>query len=252
MGEVWRATDTRLRREVAIKVLPAAFTEEKDRLTRFEREAQILAQLHHPKIASIHGLEEADGIRALVMELVEGDDLSALMARGPMPVDEARTIARQIAEALEEAHEKGIVHRDLKPQNVKVTPEGKVKVLDFGLAKAMDSSGTGSSAPDLGRSPTMLDSPTLTATPGTQMGVILGTAGYMACGEARGPRAARASLSSPSRTGRSRRSPTRAGRWRRSAAGSPTVGLSSSSPAGATSGTTRSGPSPFPAARPGR
>jgi serine/threonine protein kinase len=186
MGEVWRATDTKLKREVAIKVLPAAFTEDKDRLARFEREAQILASLSHPNIASIHGLEEGEGVRALVMELVEGDDLSVLMASGPMPVDEARSIARQVAEALEEAHEKGIVHRDLKPQNVKVTPDGKVKVLDFGLAKAMDPAGTGSSATDHGRSPTMLDSPTLTAMPGTQIGVILGTAGYMAPEQARG------------------------------------------------------------------
>ncbi|HYN41981.1 MAG TPA: protein kinase, partial [Thermoanaerobaculia bacterium] len=184
--EVWRATDRKLRRDVAIKILPEAFTEDRDRLARFEREAQILASLSHPNIASIYGLEEADGVRALVMELVDGDDLSVLLARGPVPLDETRTIALQIAEALEEAHEKGIVHRDLKPQNVKVTPQGKVKVLDFGLAKAMDQSGTGASVSDLGRSPSMLDSPTMTATPGTQMGVILGTAGYMAPEQARG------------------------------------------------------------------
>ncbi len=186
MGEVYRARDTRLDRDVAIKVLPAAFTEDADRLARFEREAKLLAQLQHPNIASIFGLEQSGGARALVMELVEGDDLSVLMASGPMPVDEVRKIARQIAEALEEAHEKGIVHRDLKPQNVKVSPDGKAKVLDFGLAKAMDRSGAGASAADLGRSPTMVDSPTLTAMPGTQMGVILGTAGYMAPEQARG------------------------------------------------------------------
>jgi Tol biopolymer transport system component len=186
MGEVYRARDGRLDRDVAIKVLPAAFTADPDRLARFEREARLLAQLQHPNIASIYGLEESGGVRALVMELVEGEDLSVLMAHGPMPVDDARAIARQVAEALEEAHEKGIVHRDLKPQNVKVTPDGKVKVLDFGLAKAMDPSGGSASSSDLGRSPTMLDSPTLTATPGTQTGVILGTAGYMAPEQARG------------------------------------------------------------------
>ena len=128
MGEVWRAMDTRLDRQVAIKVLPAAFTADKDRLARFEREAKLLAQLHHPNIASIFGLEESDGVRALVMELVDGEDLSAHMAHGPLPVDEALQIARQIAEALEAAHEKGIVHRDLKPANVKgqgqVSPDG--------------------------------------------------------------------------------------------------------------------------------
>src|SRR4029079_1391668 len=131
MGEVYRATDSKLRREVAIKVLPAAFTEDKERLARFEREAQLLAQLHHPNIASVFGLEDANGVRALVMELVDGDDLSVLLARGPVPLDDALAIARQIAEALEAAHEQGIVHRDLKPANVKVRADGAVKVLDF-------------------------------------------------------------------------------------------------------------------------
>src|SRR5688500_18755027 len=138
MGEVWRATDPKLRREVAIKVLPAAFTSDPERLARFEREAQLLAQLHHPNIASIFGVEESDGVLALVMELVEGDDLARLIAHGPLSVDDALAIARQIAEALEAAHEHGIVHRDLKPANVKVRADGTVKVLDFGLAKAAD------------------------------------------------------------------------------------------------------------------
>ena len=185
MGEVYRATDTKLKRDVAIKVLPAAFTEDRERLARFEREAQLLAQLHHPNIASIFGLEESGGIRALVMELVEGDDLSALIARGPLPVGEALPIARQIAEALEVAHEQGIVHRDLKPANVKVRADGSVKVLDFGLAKAMDSAAA-SSAAALARSPTLMNSPTLTAAYGTQLGVILGTAAYMSPEQAKG------------------------------------------------------------------
>src|SRR5437868_15218422 len=178
MGEVWRATDSRLKREVAIKVLPAAFTADPERLARFEREAQLLAQLHHPNIASIFGLEESDGVRALVMELVDGDDLSTRITRGPLPIDEALAIARQIAEALEAAHERGIVHRDLKPGNVKVRADGTVKVLDFGLAKAyVGDSGPGATNVSM--------SPTLTAT-GTAAGVILGTAAYMAPEQARG------------------------------------------------------------------
>ncbi|MCB1008169.1 MAG: serine/threonine-protein kinase [Acidobacteria bacterium] len=185
MGEVYRATDTKLKREVALKVLPPAFTEDAERLARFEREAQLLAQLHHPNIASIFGLEEGDGIRALVMELVEGPTLAERLESGALPVEEALLVAHQIAEALEEAHEKGIVHRDLKPQNVKASVDGKVKVLDFGLAKAMDSAGE-SPAVDLARSPAMMNSPTLTAVHGTQLGTILGTAGYMAPEQARG------------------------------------------------------------------
>ncbi|MFN7988545.1 MAG: protein kinase [Thermoanaerobaculia bacterium] len=185
MGVVYRATDSKLKREVAIKVLPEAFAADVDRLARFEREAQVLAQLQHPNIASIYGLEESGGIRALVMELVEGEDLAGRLKRGPLPLDEALSVARQIAEALEAAHEKGIVHRDLKPANVKLTREGAVKVLDFGLAKAMDTPGT-SSAADLGRSPTLMNSPTMTAAHGTQLGVILGTAAYMSPEQARG------------------------------------------------------------------
>ncbi|MCL4838254.1 MAG: serine/threonine-protein kinase [Thermoanaerobaculia bacterium] len=185
MGEVYRGTDTRLKREVAVKVLPAAFTEDRERLARFEREAQLLAQLHHPNIASIFGLEESDGTRALVMELVEGPTLAERLASGALPLPESLSIARQIAEALEEAHEKGIVHRDLKPANVKVTDEGKVKVLDFGLAKALDPMAASGSGAALA-SPAMLSSPTLTAAHGTALGMILGTAAYMSPEQARG------------------------------------------------------------------
>ncbi|MEO7972754.1 MAG: serine/threonine-protein kinase, partial [Thermoanaerobaculia bacterium] len=182
MGEVWRATDSKLQREVAIKVLPAAFIEDKERLARFEREAQLLAQLHHPNIASIFGLEESEGVRALVMELVEGEDLAERLARGPLPLGDALTIARQIAEALEVAHDKGIVHRDLKPANIMLTADGTIKVLDFGLAKALDPAGA-AHLPD--KSPAMMNSPTLTAA-GTQLGMILGTAAYMSPEQAKG------------------------------------------------------------------
>jgi len=177
MGEVYRATDSKLRRDVAIKVLPAAFTEDADRLERFEREAQLLAQLHHPNIASIFGLEESGGTRALVMEMVEGEDLSARIARGPVPIDEALPIARQIAEALEAAHAAGIIHRDLKPANVKVKADGTVKVLDFGLAKSME--------PTALSGGNLANSPTLTGR-ATQLGMIMGTAAYMAPEQARG------------------------------------------------------------------
>jgi eukaryotic-like serine/threonine-protein kinase len=178
MGEVYRARDTRLNRNVAIKVLPAAFTEDGERLLRFTREAQFLAQLHHPNIATVFGLEESSGRRALVMELIDGQDLSARIRLGPIPLDEALPIAKQIAEALEAAHEHGIVHRDLKPANVKIGADGNVKVLDFGLAKALDPTG----APD----PADVDhSPTFTAH-GTQHGTILGSAAYMAPEQARG------------------------------------------------------------------
>ena len=185
MGEVWRATDTRLDREVAIKVLPAAFTDEKDRLARFEREAKLLAQLHHPNVASIFGLEDCDGVRALVMELVEGPTLADRLSAGALSLDESLSIARQIAEALEEAHGKGIIHRDLKPQNIKAPADAKVKVLDFGLAKAMAPPGT-DSAPDLARSPVIMNSPTMTVMSGTELGVILGTAAYMPPEQTRG------------------------------------------------------------------
>ena len=176
MGEVYRARDTKLNRNVAIKVLPESFAQDAERLARFTREAQTLAALNHPNIAQIYGLEGA----ALVMELVEGEDLSQHIARGAMPLPEALATARQIADALEAAHELGIVHRDLKPANVKVRPDGTVKVLDFGLAKALDPSASSSGA---GASPS--NSPTLTAH-GTQLGMIIGTAAYMAPEQARG------------------------------------------------------------------
>jgi serine/threonine-protein kinase len=167
MGEVWRATDTKLNRDVAIKILPDAFAQNADRMARFQREAQVLASLNHPNIAAIYGVED----RALVMELVEGETL-----HGPMPLDEALAVARQLAEALEYAHERGIVHRDLKPANIKITPEGRVKVLDFGLAKAMS---TDAATADPHSSPTL----TMRA---TMAGVILGTAAYMSPEQARG------------------------------------------------------------------
>src|SRR5580765_2565197 len=138
MGQVYRAHDTKLNRDVALKILPDAFAGDLDRLARLTREAQTLAALNHPNIAHIHGLEESGGVRALVMELVEGEDLSQLIARGGIPLEEALPIARQICEALEAAHAQGIIHRDLKPANIKITPDGVVKVLDFGLAKLTD------------------------------------------------------------------------------------------------------------------
>jgi eukaryotic-like serine/threonine-protein kinase len=171
MGAVYRAHDTRLNRDVAIKVLPDALANDPDYLERFTREAQVLASLNHPNIAAIYGVED----RAIVMELVEGETLAERIARGPIPLEEALGIARQIAEALEAAHEKGIIHRDLKPANVKVTPDGVVKVLDFGLAKAAEPAASASTA----------NSPTLTLR-ATQVGVILGTAGYMAPEQAAG------------------------------------------------------------------
>ena len=179
MGEVFRARDTKLDREVAIKVLPAEVARDEERLARFRREAHLLAALNHPNIAAIHGLDEADGKPFLVLELVPGEDLAQRLKRGPIPLDEALPIARQIAEALEEAHEKGIVHRDLKPANVKVTPDGKVKVLDFGLAKAWSGDAGPGSSPDLSQSPTL-------AHTGTAAGLILGTAAYMSPEQARG------------------------------------------------------------------
>jgi Tol biopolymer transport system component len=180
MGEVYRATDTKLGRDVAIKVLPPDVAQDPERLARFEREAHLLAALNHPNVAAIYGLEETDGTPFLALELVEGEDLKERLARGAIPVDEALEIAKQVAEALEEAHDKGIVHRDLKPANVKLTPDGTVKVLDFGLAKAWGG-GTGSGGP----SADLSQSPTLTHT-GTQAGVILGTAAYMSPEQARG------------------------------------------------------------------
>src|ERR1700686_2347677 len=151
MGEVYQAHDTKLGREVAIKVLPEAFAHDADRLSRFQREAKMLAALNHPNIATIHGLEQSGGTTYLVMELVSGETLQERVKRdGPVPVEETLKIAVQIAEALEAAHEKGIIHRDLKPANVKLTPEGKVKVLDFGLAKAFAGD---TSTEDMGNSP---------------------------------------------------------------------------------------------------
>ncbi len=175
MGEVYRARDARLGRDVAVKVLPESFAKDAERLARFEREAKVLASLNHPHIAAIYGLEETDGGRALVMELVEGPTLAERIAQGPLALDEALPIARQIAEALEAAHERGIVHRDLKPANVKLSADGRVKVLDFGLAKALDPAVSGQ----------LVDSPTITAM-ATQHGVILGTAAYMSPEQARG------------------------------------------------------------------
>src|SRR6266571_5367756 len=170
MGEVYRSHDTRLNRDVALKVLPVPFAANVERLVRFRREAQVLASLNHPGIAAIYGLEESDGVLALVMELVEGPTLAGRIAQGAVPLEEALPIARQIAEALEYAHEKGVVHRDLKPANVKLTADGQAKVLDFGLAKAL------SNEPASGDDPA--DSPTLTMR-ATQAGVIMGTAAYM-------------------------------------------------------------------------
>ena len=172
---MYRARDTTLDRDVALKVLPEAFTSDPDRLARFEREAKVLASLNHPNIGHIYGLEEAEGTKALVLELIEGPTLEDRIKRGPIPVDEALPIAKQIAEALEAAHEAGIIHRDLKPANIKVREDGTVKVLDFGLAKAADPTPAGD--PD--------QSPTLTAA-ATEMGVILGTAAYMSPEQARG------------------------------------------------------------------
>ena len=140
MGEVYRARDTKLNRDVAIKVLLPAVANDPDRLARFTREAHVLASINHANIGHIYGLEDADGVKALVLELVDGEDLAQRIARGPIPLDEALPMARQIAEALEAAHEQGIIHRDLKPANIKVRPDGTVKVLDFGLAKAMEPS----------------------------------------------------------------------------------------------------------------
>jgi serine/threonine-protein kinase len=177
MGEVYRARDTKLHRDVALKVLPDLFVTDSDRLARFKREAQVLASLNHPNIAGIHGFEETDAVRALVLELVDGETLADRIARGPIPVDEALPIAQQITEALEAAHEHGIIHRDLKPANIKLRPDGMVKVLDFGLAKALE--------PRSGASD-VVDSPTITSPAMTQMGMILGTAAYMSPEQARG------------------------------------------------------------------
>ena len=179
MGEVYRARDLKLGRDVALKILPDVFVGDVDRIARFEREAKVVASLNHPNIAIIHGFQESDGVRALVLELVEGETLGEVIAREPVPLADALAIARQMADALEAAHDKGIVHRDLKPDNVKVTPEGKIKVLDFGLAKMLE--------PEPARSPSFAGtmSPTLSIH-ATYGGMILGTAAYMSPEQARG------------------------------------------------------------------
>ena len=175
MGEVYRATDTQLKRQVAIKILPSSFATDAERLARFQQEAEVLAALNHPGIAAIYGVEQSDDLRALVMELVEGEDLSQRIRRGKIPLREALDIARQLADALEAAHEQRIVHRDLKPANIRVRPDGKVKVLDFGLAKPITFAGADSS-----------QSPTLAASTMTEVGRIVGTVAYMSPEQARG------------------------------------------------------------------
>src|ERR1700686_55630 len=176
MGEVYQAHDTKLGRDVAIKVLPANFVNDPERLSRFQREARMLAALNHANIATIFGLEQSGSVTCLVMELVPGETLAERVKAGPLPIEEALKIAAQIAEALEAAHEKQIIHRDLKPANVKVTPEGKVKVLDFGLAKAFAGDGANDDPSN---------SPTLSAA-ATMQGTILVTAAYMSPGQTRG------------------------------------------------------------------
>ena len=170
------AEDTNLSREVAIKVLPEQFTQDPQRLARFEREAKLLASLNHPNIAAIHSFEHSDEIHFLVLELVPGETLQERVAKGPLPVEEALEVCRQIAEGVEAAHEKGVIHRDLKPANVKVTPEGKVKILDFGLAKAFEAEPP---VTDISQSPTLTEEM-------TRAGVILGTAAYMSPEQAKG------------------------------------------------------------------
>ena len=183
MGEVYRATDTRLKRQVAVKILPTSLAVDSDRLARFQREAEVLASLNHPHIAAIYGLEEAAGTTALVMELVEGDDLSELIARGPLPLEEALSIARQTAEALEAAHHANVIHRDLKPANIRVRADGTVKVLDFGLAKLADQTANKAGAAAAGPAETQtITSPAMV----TGVGTILGTAAYMSPEQARG------------------------------------------------------------------
>ncbi len=178
MGQVFRATDTKLKRQVAIKILPPSLAADHDRLARFQREAELLASLNHPNIAAIYGLEESQGVSALVMELVEGEDLSQRIARGAIPLDEALPIATQIADALDGAHQQGIIHRDLKPANIKLRPDGVVKVLDFGLAKALEPAGNARGD--------LTNSPTITTPAMTQLGIILGTAAYMSPEQAKG------------------------------------------------------------------
>ncbi len=182
MGEVYRARDTKLDRDVAIKVLPDTFARDPERIARFQREAKVLASLNHPNIAAIYGFEELEGKRFLVLELVEGETLAERLHGGALAVDEALDVCKRIAEALEAAHEHGIIHRDLKPANVMLTPDGVVKVLDFGLAKAFVGEGKDHLCP----SPSEIaESPTITAEY-TRPGVVLGTAAYMSPEQARG------------------------------------------------------------------
>jgi len=181
MGAVYQATDTKLKRNVAIKILPQGFAQNADRVNRFQREAEVLASLNHPGIASIYDLQESNNTRYLVLELVEGETLADRIQRGAIPVDESLQIAKRICEAVESAHEKGVVHRDLKPANIKLTPDGQVKVLDFGLAKVFADSST----TDLANSPTLVS----VSMPGT----ILGTAAYMSPEQAKGRDADRSS-----------------------------------------------------------
>ena len=177
MGDVYQATDSKLGRSVAIKLLPEAFARDSDRVSRFEREARMLAALNHPNIAAIHGFEDSGGRKFLVMELVPGETLAERIARGAIPLDESLALAKQIAEALEAAHEKGVIHRDLKPANVKITPDGRVKVLDFGLAKAYEQDPANAN---------LSNSPTMASMAATNAGMILGTAAYMSPEQAKG------------------------------------------------------------------
>src|SRR5262245_42864324 len=176
MGVVFRALDTKLHREVALKLLPDHFADDPDRLARFQREAQVLATLNHPNIAQIHGLEDSTAQTCIVMELVEGETLQERLKRGPIPVDEALAIAKQMCEALEAAHEKGIIHRDLKPANIKLTKDGAVKVLDFGLARMREAEGA---ATNVSNSPTLMSAASMP-------GMIMGTAAYMSPEQAKG------------------------------------------------------------------
>ncbi len=176
MGVVWLAQDTKLGREVALKILPAAVADDAERLARFEREAKLLASLNHSNIAAIHGLEESTGLRFLVMELIPGEDLARRLAREALTIEEALEIGRQIAQALEAAHDRNVIHRDLKPANVKLLPNGQVKVLDFGLAKSVGSEAGGN---DPSQSPTLTQQM-------TSAGMVLGTAAYMSPEQARG------------------------------------------------------------------
>jgi serine/threonine-protein kinase len=188
MGEVYRARDTKLRREVAIKVLPDSFARDPERLARFQREARFLASLNHPGIATLHGLEDDAGTHFLVMELVAGETLADRFAQGPLSLAEALPLLRQIAEALAAAHEGGVVHRDLKPANIKVTPDGKIKILDFGLAKGFAEE---ASAADSSHSPTLTRD-------ATKAGMILGSPSYMSPEQARGKASTSAPTSGPS------------------------------------------------------